>query len=53
MAKFYWYVNFEELREETYHRVNIFTTFMKKRIQQDATIYQNFIIPNLYKTQHV
>jgi hypothetical protein len=24
-----------------------------KKIQQDATMYQNFIIPYLYKAQHV
>ena len=24
-----------------------------KRIQQDETIYQNFIIPRLYEAQHV
>ena len=26
---------------------------MKKKIQQDATMYQNFIIPYLYEAQHV
>jgi len=26
---------------------------MKKKIQQDAAMYQNFIIPYLYETQHV
>ena len=25
----------------------------KKKIQQDATMYQNFIIPYLYEAQHV
>jgi hypothetical protein len=24
-----------------------------KKIQQDATMYQNFIIPDLYEAQHV
>jgi hypothetical protein len=27
--------------------------FIKKKIQQDATMYQNFIIPYLYEAQHV
>jgi hypothetical protein len=28
-------------------------TISKKKIQQDATVYQNFIIPYLYEAQHV
>jgi hypothetical protein len=31
----------------------IIVKFIKKKIQQDATMYQNFIIPYLYKAQHV
>jgi len=27
MTKFYWQVNFEELREETSHRVNLFIIY--------------------------
>jgi hypothetical protein len=29
------------------------STIHKEKIQQDATIYQNFIIPYLYEAQHV
>jgi hypothetical protein len=29
------------------------STIHKEKIQQDATIYQTFIIPYLYKAQHV
>jgi len=31
----------------------IIVQFIKKKFQQDATMYQNFIIPYLYKAQHV
>jgi hypothetical protein len=31
----------------------IIIQFMKKKIQQDATIYQNFIISHTYQAQHV
>jgi len=30
-----------------------YSTLHKEKNQQDATIYQNFIIPYLYKAQHV
>jgi hypothetical protein len=30
-----------------------YSTIHKKKIQQDATTYQNFIIPYLYEAQHV
>jgi hypothetical protein len=29
------------------------STIRKEKNQQDATMYQNFIIPNLYEAQHV
>jgi len=29
------------------------STIHKEEIQQDATMYQNFIIPYLYEAQHV
>ena len=29
------------------------STIHKEKIQQDATVYQNFIIPYLYEAQHV
>jgi hypothetical protein len=29
------------------------STIHKEKIQQDATMYQNFIIPYLYEAQHV
>jgi len=29
------------------------STTHKEKIQQDATVYQNFIIPYLYEAQHV
>jgi len=29
------------------------STIYKKKIQQDAIMYQNFIIPYLYEAQHV
>jgi len=31
----------------------IIVQFIKRKIQQDATMYQNFIIPYLYEAQHV
>jgi len=31
----------------------VIVRFIKKKIQQDATTYQNFIIPYLYEAQHV
>ena len=31
----------------------IIVKFILKKIQQDATMYQNFIIPYLYEAQHV
>jgi hypothetical protein len=31
----------------------IIVQFIKKKIQQDATMYQNVIIPYLYEAQHV
>ena len=30
-----------------------YSTIHKERIQQDATMYQNYIIPYLYEAQHV
>jgi hypothetical protein len=38
--------------EETLQNNNLHVRFIKK-MQQDATTYQNFIIPYLYETQHV
>jgi len=31
----------------------IIVQFMEKKTQQDATAYQNFIMPHLYEAQHV
>jgi len=31
----------------------IIVQFIKKKNQQDATMYRNFIIPYLYEAQHV
>jgi len=31
----------------------IIVQFIQKKIQQDATMYQNIIIPYLYEAQHV
>jgi hypothetical protein len=31
----------------------IIVQFIKKKIQQDATVYQNLIIPYLYEARHV
>jgi hypothetical protein len=35
------------------YTVNILKVIHKEKIQQDATVYQNFIIPYLYEAQHV
>jgi hypothetical protein len=35
------------------HGVSNNVTFHKEKSKQDATMYQNFIIPYLYEAQHV
>jgi hypothetical protein len=37
-----------DVRGSVHHR-----TIHKEKIQQDATMYQNYIVPYLYEVQHV